>query len=123
MISPKQLDTKVMTTKTVETTIGFFNFKLKDQDSNNIFFHKKNAIDENEEFDNMSSTVNFINTIKRLDGIGWKIIHSSLKMFLLLYIVVVFLHTLNTMIDIWKCFKCDHDPIRKVLKAKTVMIF
>ena len=32
-----------MTTKTVETTIGFFNFKLKDQDSNNIFFHKKNC--------------------------------------------------------------------------------
>ena len=59
-----------MKTTIVETTIVFFNIKLKDQDFNNNFFHEQFSIDENEFFDNMLSTVNFKNTIKRMHGIG-----------------------------------------------------
>ena len=50
-----------------------------------------------------------------------KPIHYSLNMFLWLDTVVVFIHTLNTMIEIWKYFKFYHGPTRTVLKSKMVM--
>ena len=61
-----------MKTSRFEIIIGLFNVKLKYQDFNQIFFHRKFAKNRNELFYNMLSTVNFNITIIIMHAIGWE---------------------------------------------------